>query len=250
MTEPDVGSDATAIRTRLDPDPDHGYRLTGGKRYVANAARGQTGVVWARTGTSLLSIRAVVVPPTAPGFAASSLDMMGLRGACIGQMSFDGVPVPPETVLGGHLPASRRGLWGAGRAFNVIRLQIAAQALGTAFAVVDCVREQRPGWAGHELMSARLAAARDMLFDSATEVDRDPDGRRAPSLAKLHATNLAIEVTRWAETALAPGALLDHPLLEKWCRDVYAFEFMDGTSNILRLAMAPVASRASRKEDT
>lgn len=236
MTEPEHGSDATAMQTRLDPDGD-GYRLNGAKRYVANAERGAIGVVFARTGPTPLSIRAVLLRRPAPGFTAGALEMTGLRGACIGHMEFADTPVPREMVLGRHLPASRRGMWGAVRAFNVIRLQIGAQALGAAFAIRDYVCAQRPGWTGHELMTARLDAARALLHDYARVLDEAPDDRLAPSLAKLYASELAVESTRWAETALGPGALLEHPLLEKWCRDVCAFEFMDGTSNILRLTV-------------
>lgn len=57
-------------------------------------------------------------------------------------------------------------------------------------------------------------------------------------MSARHAAALAVEVSRWAESMLGPGCLLVHPLLEKWCRDVYAFEFMDGTSNFLLLAIA------------
>lgn len=242
MTEPEHGSDATAMRTRLDPDPDTGYRLYGTKRYVANAERGAIGVVFARVGPTPLSIRAVLLRHPTPRFTGTTLPMMGLRGAQIGEMSFDGSPVEQDMVLGRHLPASRRGLWGANRAFNVVRLQIAAQALGVAFAIRDQVRALRPGWPGHELVSARLAAARELLYDTAIEVDAAPDDRRPPSIAKLHTTALAIEVGRWAESVLPPGSLLAHPLLEKWCRDVHAFEFMDGTTNILRLTVAPTAT--------
>ncbi|WP_194911404.1 acyl-CoA dehydrogenase family protein [Catenulispora rubra] len=239
MTEPDHGSDATAMETRLDPDPDgDGLRLNGAKRYVANAERGAIGVVFARTGRTPLSIRAVLLRRPSPGFTGTPLEMTGLRGACIGHMEFDDTPIAREMLLGRHLPASRRGMWGAIRAFNVIRLQIAAQALGAAFAIRDYVCVQRPGWSGHELMSARLEAARALLHRYAIEVDLSPDDRLAPSIAKLHTTELAQEANRWAEAALGPGSLLDHPLLEKWCRDVCAFEFMDGTSNILRLTIA------------
>jgi alkylation response protein AidB-like acyl-CoA dehydrogenase len=246
MTEPARGSDATAMLSRLDPDPDVGYRLNGTKRYVANAARGGIGVVFARTGPTALSIRAAILRHPTPGFTGTALDMMGLRGACIGEMSFDAVPVPRRMVLGAHLPASRRGIWGASRTFNVMRLQIGAQALGVAFAIRDYVRAQRPRRDVCELVSARLAAAREMLYDNAIDVDHRPDDRRAPSVAKLHATILAVEVSRWAESVLGPGSLLAHPLLEKWCRDVYAFEFMDGTSNIQRLTIAPTP--APRRE--
>lgn len=248
MTEPDHGSDATAMETRLDPDPDSdGFRLNGAKRYVANAERGTIGVVFARTGRTPLSIRAVMLRRPSPGFTGEALEMTGLRGACIGRMEFDDTPVARGELLGRHLPASRRGMWGAVRAFNVIRLQIAAQALGAAFAIRDYVCEQRPSWSGHELMSARLEAARALLHRYAAEVDRSPDDRLSPSIAKLHTTQLAQEANRWAEAALGPGSLLEHPLLEKWCRDVCAFEFMDGTSDILRLTIASDAEPAQAR---
>lgn len=254
MTEPEHGSDATAMETRLeanqeaDPGTDQGtalvpgHRLHGAKRYVANAGRGSIGVVFARIGPTPLAIRAVLVHSPAPGLTQRPLAMTGLRGACFGELAFDGVQVPPELMLGSHLPMSRRGLWGASRAFNVMRTQIAALALGTAFATLDYVAEQRPGAAGGDLVSARLRAAEALLYQAAAQVDHSPDDRRPPSIAKLHATDLAVQVTRWAEHALGPGSLLEHPLLEKWSRDVYAFEFMDGTGNILRLLIAPDAA--------
>ena len=237
MTEPAHGSDATAMETRLDADPDSDgdLLLHGSKRYVGNASRGAIGVVFARTGRSMLSVRGALVHADSPGYSASPLDMVGMRGARIGEMSLDGVRIPREHLLGSHLPASRRGLWGVSRTFNIMRIQIAGMALGVALAARDHVCEQRPTWRGHELMSARLDAALSLLYTSAAEVDRSPDDRATPSVAKLHAVAVAVRTTRWAAEALGPGSLLEHPLLEKWCRDVQAFEFMDGTSNILRL---------------
>jgi alkylation response protein AidB-like acyl-CoA dehydrogenase len=231
MTEPKVGSDATAMQTRLDKD----FRLHGGKRYVANAERGGIGVVFARTGPTPLSVRAVIVRNPSPGYTGRALTMFGLRGAALGEMTFDGIEIPRSSLLGAHLPASRRGLWGAARTFNIMRLQIGAQALGVALAIADYVHQLRPRW--NPLMATKLEAARELLLDCAHDVDNNPDDRRAPSIGKLHATHLAVETARWAEAALAPGGLLEHPLLEKWCRDVHAFEFMDGTSNIQRLTI-------------
>ncbi|MBY8885319.1 acyl-CoA/acyl-ACP dehydrogenase [Streptomyces sp. PTM05] len=248
MTEPDRGSDATAMETRLEaaPDPADGMLLTGAKRYVGNASRGRIGVVFARTGRTALSVRGAVVRIPAAGYEATPLDMIGLRGARICAIDLNGVRVPREDVLGAHLPASRRGLWGIGRTFNVMRTQIASMALGVALAARDLVREERPGWSGHERVSARLDAALALLHDAAVQVDHDPDARRPPSVAKLHITDLAVRTTRWAAHALGPGAMLEHPLLEKWCRDVAAFEFMDGTSNIQRLHIThDVATRAT-----
>lgn len=235
MTEQAHGSDATAMETSLDPDELGNYRLNGGKRYVGNADRGAIGVIFGRTGPTPLAIRAAMIECPAPGFAATALDMTGLRGARISELSFTDVPVSRAMILGSHLPASRRGMWGASRTFNVMRTQIAAMAIGVAFAALDYVRDERPGWSGCEPVGARLLGARALLYEAAAAVDLSPDDRRPASIAKLHATALAIKVTRWAAAALGAGSLLEHPLLEKWCRDVYAFEFMDGTSNILRL---------------
>lgn len=250
MTEPARGSDAAAMESRLTPcaDPADGYRLSGAKRYVGNASRAAIGVVFARTGPTALSIRGALLPLPAAGFAAEPLDMIGLRGARICQVDLDDVPVPRAHLLGAHLPASRRGLWGIGRTFNAMRLQITALALGTAWAIRDCVAELRPGWSGTDLVTARLAAACALLYDAAAAVDLDPDARRPPAAAKLHGTDLAVRTAHWAAGALGPGTLLEHPLLEKWCRDVRAFEFMDGTSNIQRLHITgDIASRKVRR---
>ncbi|WP_405581257.1 acyl-CoA dehydrogenase family protein [Streptomyces sp. NBC_01190] len=249
MTEPAHGTDATAMESRFDAagDPADGYLLSGTKRYVGNASRGAIGVVFARTGRTPLSIRGALIRQPAPGFHGEPLDMIGLRGARICKLDLDAVPVPREMLLGAHLPASRRGLWGISRTFNAMRLQIAALALGTALGTRDYVTEQRPGWSGHEVVSARLDAATALLYESAAAVDLQPDVVRPPSMAKLHTTDLAVRTTHWAARALGPGALLDHPLLEKWSRDVLAFEFMEGTSNIQRLHIThDLASRKGR----
>ncbi|MFE6038307.1 acyl-CoA dehydrogenase family protein [Streptomyces sp. NPDC056452] len=245
VSEPRHGSDATALETGLLPDPDGGgHRLHGSKRYITNGSRGAVGVVLARTGPSPLSIRAVLVRCPAPGFTARPLDMVGLRAAEFSELSLDGMRVAPEMLLGGHLRASRRGVWGLSRAFNQTRLQVAAMALGVAFAAYDYAREHRPGHEGHELLGERLDAARSLLYDAAAEADHAPDALRAPSMAKLHATDLAVRTVRRVADVLGPGSLLTHPLLEKWSRDVCAFEFMDGTSNILRLHIAATAAPA------
>lgn len=238
MTEPGLGSDATMMGTRLERDPAGGYRLFGTKRYISNGTRGTIGAVFARTGPSPLSIRAVLVDCPADGFTARPLDMTGLRGARISELEFDGVHVREDMVLGSHLRLSQRGIWGAMRTFNYMRVHIGALAVGTALAITEYVRRHRPGSAPADVMTARLLAARQVVYDAAASVDHDPDDQRPPSVAKLHATGLAVTVAHWAATALGPASLLEHPLLEKWCRDVYAFEFMDGTSNIQRLQIA------------
>jgi alkylation response protein AidB-like acyl-CoA dehydrogenase len=105
-------------------------------------------------------------------------------------------------------------------------------------------------------LAARLDACRALVYEAGAAVDRDPDAVRPSSTAKLAAVALARESARCAVNALSPAALADQPLLEKWTRDVSAFEFMEGTSDIQRQHLAktylkglpaPVDSRASNR---
>lgn len=238
MTEPGRGNDATAMETRLDRADTGGRLLRGEKRYIGNGARGGVGVVFGRTGRSALSIRAALVEPPAAGWRARRLDMVGLRGAYLSELTFDGVPVPDDMLLGEHLPAARRGIWGAVKTFNNMRIQIAAAAVGTALAMVEYVLDVRKGAPGAQLVQARAEAARELAYEAAARIDRDPGQRYMASAAKLGAIRMAVQTAQWAGAALGPAGLLEHPLLEKWTRDVCAFEFMEGTGNIQRLHVA------------
>jgi alkylation response protein AidB-like acyl-CoA dehydrogenase len=235
MTEPERGNDATAITTRLEKVGPGEYRMYGHKRYIGSGARGGIGVVFARTGPSPLSIRAVLVEVPADGFRAERLPMVGLRGAYLSELWFDGLRVTDDMLLGQHLPATRRGIWGAMRTFNNMRIQVAALAVGTSLAIHDLVAELRPNAPGIDRQAARLEAARQLVYDMAAQVDHDSEQAYFPSAAKLSAVPLGLATARWATGSLGPAGLFEHPLLEKWCRDVRAFEFMEGTTNIQRL---------------
>ena len=235
MTEPERGNDATAITTRLEKAGPGEYRLHGHKRYIGSGARGGIGVVFARTGPSPLSIRAVLVEVPENGFRAERLPMVGLRGAYLSELWFDGLRVTDDMLLGQHLPATRRGIWGAMRTFNNMRIQVAALAVGTSLAIHDLVTELRPDAPGIGRQAARIEAARQLVYDMAAQVDHDSEQAYFPSSAKLSAVPLGLATARWATDSLGPAGLFEHPLLEKWCRDVRAFEFMEGTTNIQRL---------------
>ncbi|WNI18956.1 acyl-CoA dehydrogenase family protein [Actinacidiphila sp. ITFR-21] len=238
MTEPGRGNDATAMETRLERDGGDGWLLHGKKRYIGNGARGGIGVVFARTGPSALSIRAALVEPGGPGWYGERLDMIGLRGAYLSELRFDGVPVAGDMLLGRHLPVTRRGMWGAIKTFNNMRIQVAAAAVGTALAMTEYVAEYRKNAPGIHQATNRAEAARELIYEAAARIDRDPERGYLSNVAKVGATGMAEQISRWACGALGPAGLLEHPLLEKWSRDVCAFEFMEGTGNIQRLHVA------------
>ncbi len=239
MTEPDHGNDATAMQTRFDKDGSGGWLLNGAKRYIGHGARGGIGLVFGRTGRSALSIRAALVEVgPAQGWQSTRLNMVGLRGAYLSELSFENVPVSADMLLGEHLPVTRRGVWGAIKTFNNMRIQISAAAVGTAIAMAEYVAEHRKNAPGVDLAVARAEAARELIYEAAARLDRDPERGYLSSAAKLGATRMAVQTAHWAAASIGPAGLLEHPLLEKWTRDVRAFEFMDGTTNIQRLHVA------------
>jgi alkylation response protein AidB-like acyl-CoA dehydrogenase len=190
-----------------------------------------------------MAIRAVLVRVPAPGLQTSALETLGLRGARIGELSFTDVPIAAGDVLGRHLPVTRRGIWGAIKAFDNVRVQVAAMALGTALAVVEYVRDHRRSARAGAMddvasFGARIEAVRQLIYRAATDVDSAQGRGHLSSLAKLEAVELAQLATRRLPALLGRGALLEHPLLEKWRRDALGFEMMEGTAAIHRLNIA------------
>lgn len=244
MTEPAHGSDPAGMTTKLTSAPDGALLLSGTKKYVGNGARAGLGVVFARRRPGPLGVVAVLIDTDRPGFTATALETLGLRGLQLSELHMRQVPLADEDLLGRHLSATRRGMWAAVRTFNRFRPLVAALALGVAQAAHEYVIEELRGTprAARHYPSAdfadRLAGVRAMVLTAARSIDQDPDDGTPSSTAKLHATRLAEDLTTVAARALGPGARWDHPLVDKWGRDARAFEFMEGTSNIQRLGIA------------
>lgn len=235
LTEPDRGSDATALETALTTSPDGGpHRLDGRKKYVGNAARAALGVVFARTGPGPLGVTAVLVDTTDPGFHAEPLESLGLRAARICELTLDGVAVPAERVLGRDRSPARRGMWACVQTFNRLRPGVAAIALGIAAAAHDYVRAE--GGRLDEL-GRRIDGVRHLVHLSAIEVDADGSRGHLASAAKAEACRLAEDATLEACGFFGPRARWDHPALDKLARDARGVEFMEGAGNIQKLTV-------------
>ncbi len=241
LTEPDRGSDASAVETSLTPAADgEGAMLNGAKRYVGNASRAQIAVVFARAGSGPLGLTAVLIETPAAGFHAEPLGMLGLRGARIGAITLDDVRIAENRYLGRHLPPIRRGLWAFVQTFNLLRPGVAAIAVGIARAAHDYVLANRlalsPAEADRiDALGRRIEGTRELVHLAAAAVDADTGNGHLASAAKMRAAALAEEVTLAACQFFGPGARADHPLLDKWVRDARAIEFLEGTTNMQRL---------------
>jgi alkylation response protein AidB-like acyl-CoA dehydrogenase len=248
LTEPQGGSDAAALATTVREEAD-GFVLRGAKRYVTNSVRGELGVVFARAGRGPLSLTAVLVELPDPGFRAEPIPTLGLRGAQLGAITLDSMPVEPHRVLGRDLPPSRRGMLGWLQALHKLRPVAAAMGVGVARGACEYVRAHRRQLGGDERyrldrLERRVDGVRRLTRRAAVAVDRDPLDGGPASAAKVRAARLAEDVTLAALSFFGPGARFEHPLLDKLVRDARGVEYMEGTSDVQRLGFFGTAIRA------
>ncbi len=221
LTEPDAGSDPSAMRTRARRDGDD-WILDGAKMWITNAPVADVAVVWARTDDG---VRGFVVPTASPGLTAPEvLGKLSLRASVTGQLVLDGVRLPGSAVLPGVtglrgplscLTEARFGIvWGATGALRD-SLESALRYAGTR------VQFGRP-IAGFQLTQAKFADAAGAYAKAvllAHHLGRVKDGsvpgaRLTPemiSMGKLENVRAALEVARSMRTVLGgSGITIDY----------------------------------------
>jgi hypothetical protein len=117
-----------------------------------------------------------------------------------------------------------------------------ALALGCAEATRDylAMHRSRLAKADHSEVDGvadRIAAVRALLHRVAADLDHDHGDPHRISAVKAQAAQVAEDMTMLAARLLGPASLIEHPWLEKTCRDVRAFDIMEGPANLHRLAV-------------
>jgi acyl-CoA dehydrogenase len=251
LTEPEAGSDATAMRTRAVWTPD-GYRIDGVKHFISHGGVADFVIVYAHTfreGTDE-GITAFVVRRGQPGFRCTRHERtMGWRGSPVSELVFENCLVPAEDVIG----EPGQGLRLALAQINEARLGVAAHSAGMAEHALALAlghartRTQfgRPLAANQGLqwkladMACRVEQARCLVTDVALAVDRAGLGDRDTSryripMAKLTASELAGSVVDDALQLFGGSGFMQGTTVERMYRDVRAFRLGEGTSEIQR----------------
>jgi len=252
LTEPETGSDASAIATKAER-VDGGYRVSGHKQWVTNGRIAGTAILFARAPEG---VTAFVVSMDAEGISfGAHARKMGVISATTDDVLFDDVLVPEEDRLG----EEGKGLRVALGTLDTGRIGIAAQAVGiaeAAFRYATRYAAERTTFgkpiAEHQAIAFKLAdmqtkirAARLLLYEAAWMKDLGKRHTEAGARAKLYASQVANEVTYEAVQVLGGrGYMKDHPV-ERHYRDARVTEIYEGTSEIQRL----VISRAIMKEN-
>lgn len=240
VTEPGKGSDAGQMRTQLKKVDEHHYEIHGEKWLVGHGADAEIGTLVARTSTGPLGITTILLTPdvlqnVGNTFYKEHLEVVGLRGARLSRFIFNGLTVHSSNILGHHLSPMHRGMMALMKTFNRMRPGVAAFALGHAQAIIDYVKINstliKEQIVQVDLLDAEIMVTRLMLYQAALRTENNPDESAYASVAKAKATVIAEKVMKFAIN-LFGAKYLEHPLLMKWQRDVYGYEYMEGTSHI------------------
>jgi len=250
LTEPQAGSDASAIALRAERDGDD-YLLTGTKVWITNGADADVVVVFATIDRALgrEGITAFVVERDTPGFRVGSHERkMGIRDSASVELIFDGARVPAANRLGDEGQGLKVALSGLGAG----RIGIAAACVGLARAALEHAARyatQRTQFgrsiAEQEMVQAMLAdaatsveAARLLTWRAARLRDAGQPINAASSMAKLYASDTAMRVaTDAVQIYGGAGYSRDNPV-ERFMRDAKGAQIYEGTNQIQRLVVA------------
>src|SRR3954453_357887 len=249
LSEPEAGSDPGSMRTTAVRDGDE-WVINGEKNWITNATIADFYVVFAVTDRESRRISAFVVEKDAPGFSVPKLEhKLGIKGSPTGTPVFDDVRVPAENMIG----AEGKGLGVALGTLERTRLGAAAQAVGLAQGATDYAT----GYAKERIafgkpiielqglqfkladMQTKTAAARELLYKACAMADRDdPQLALYSSMAKLFASDVAMEVTVEAVQVLGGyGYVTEYPV-ERMMRDAKITQIYEGTNEIQRVVIA------------
>jgi alkylation response protein AidB-like acyl-CoA dehydrogenase len=246
ITEPEAGSAATWLTTSATRDGSD-YVINGRKRWITGAGVSKSYLVFARFDKKpgAEGIGGILVDAESPGLAVPRVPMMmGLRGMPEGDVEFVDCRVP----AGNLVVASGGGFAKLMNCYNLQRVGAAAVALGIAQGAFDLAAAyavsrrqfgQRIGdFQGVQWMLAdmhiQLECARMLVYRAAVNgVDGYPD-RLEAACAKVHAAEMAIEVTNAALQIFgAAGYSCDLPI-ERMVRDARMFTIGGGTAQVQR----------------
>ncbi len=255
LTEPDAGSDPAALRLRAERSSGGGYVLSGEKLWISNAPEADIYTVFARTSTEAgaRGLTAFAIPGGAPGLSGSARELLAAHA--IGSLTFDGVEVAPDQMLG----EPGAGFRVAMRTLDLFRPSVGAFAIGMARTALELATSYALGretfgkpLRDHQAVAHRLAdlraqteAARLLVHHAALAHDAGVPDPSVAAMAKLLATEVAQAAVDAAVQFHGAVALeRGHPL-EHLYRDVRGPRIYEGASEIQREIIARAMFRAA-----
>ena len=251
LSESEAGSDASALRTKVERAGDN-WLLNGSKKWITNAGESEFYSVIAQGNPALGSkgITAFIVEKSDPGVSFGAPEKkMGMRGSPTREVYFDNVQLSDDR----RISEVGQGFALAMDTLDHTRITIAAQALGLAQGAFDVATKY-----SHERhqfgkpifdfqavqfmladMAMNIEAARLLTYSAAIKSENgEKDLRFFSAASKCFASDMAMKVTQDAIQVLGGyGYVTDYPV-ERMMRDAKLTQIYEGTNQILRIVMA------------
>jgi len=251
ITEPEAGSDASAIKTTARREGDY-YILNGTKHFITNGGEAQIYTIIAMTDKTkgARGASAFVVEKGTPGFTfGKKEEKLGIRASITRELVFTDCKIPKENLLS----KEGMGFIVTMKTFDMSRPGVAAQAVGIAQGALDLAlkyaKERHQfgksisSFQGIQWMLADMAtqveAARALVYAVAKTVDSgNTSVVKESAMAKLFASDVAMKVTTDALQIFGGyGYMKDYPI-EKYMRDAKITQIYEGTNQIQRNIIA------------
>jgi len=254
LTEPGAGTDAQGQQTKAVLDGDE-WVLNGSKIFIKNGKYADVYIIIAVTGTvekrgrKIKEISAFIVEKGTPGFTFGTKEKkMGIRGSATYELIFTDCRIPKENLLG----QQGKGFGIAMHTLDGGRIGIAAQALGLAEGAlettVEYVKERKQF--GRSIaqfqntqfkladMAARTKAAQLLVYRAAKTKDAGKTFGVEAAMAKLYASETAMEVTHHAVQLHGGYGFIREYDVERMMRDAKITEIYEGTSEVQRMVIS------------
>jgi alkylation response protein AidB-like acyl-CoA dehydrogenase len=252
ISEPAHGSNVAGMETTAEKDGDE-YILEGNKMWITNGSVADVAVVMAKTapGEGHRGISAFLVPTEREGWKPTKIDnKLGIKASDLAEIQLDSVRVPESNLIG----TKNKGFYQLMDFFASGRTGVAAQAVGAAQGALDVAldyageREQFGQKVNqfqaiqHKLadMATETEAARSLTYRAAgaVEAGKDDQAVRLASMAKLFASETAVDVADESiQVHGGAGYVTDHPA-ERFYRDARITKIYEGTSEIQKNIIA------------
>ncbi|MFM0006675.1 acyl-CoA dehydrogenase family protein [Paraburkholderia dipogonis] len=250
LTEPQAGSDASALRTTATRDGD-AYVLNGVKQFITSGKNGNVAIVMAVTDKAAgkRGISAFIVPTDTKGYVVARVeDKLGQHSSDTAQIIFEDCRVPAANLIGAEGEGYRIALSG----LEGGRIGIAAQSVGMARAAFEAAlsyAKERESFGAPLFslqavqfrladMATQLEAARQLIWHAASLKDAGQPCLTEAAMAKLFASEAAERICSAAlQIHGGYGYLSDFPV-ERIYRDVRVCQIYEGTSDIQKILIA------------
>ncbi len=254
LTEPDTGSDAANLRTRAKKT-DNGWSISGQKMWISLANFSDVALIFAQTDPEKKhrGLAAFLVPTDSEGFSAQEIHgKLGLRSSDTGEISLDEVEVPDSAMLG----EIGDGFKVAMSALENGRYSVAAGCVGICEGCVQSSVEYSTERRQFGVPLARFQLVQEMIADmilkrdasrmlvfraGALKDEKKPNGTET-SVAKLYATESAVECANLAIQVHGGSGYVDDYPVERYLRDARVTTLYEGTSQIQKLIIGRAAT--------